>query len=68
VLITKIINERYPPTTYMFVKAGKSQPEATRPAKPGKSCLYFIKRKQKEKVIVFILELFKNNIKNNFFV
>jgi hypothetical protein len=37
----------------------------TRPAKPRKSCLSLVKRKQKKEIIIFILELFKDNIKNN---
>jgi hypothetical protein len=49
----------------MPIKASESQPEATRPAKPWKSCLFFFERKQEKGIIVFIFKLFKNNIKNN---
>jgi hypothetical protein len=64
----KIINKRYPPIIYMPIKASESQPETTRPAKPRKSCLFLVKREQEKGIIIFILELFKDNIKNNIFV
>jgi hypothetical protein len=48
----------------MPIEASESQPEAARPTKPRKSCLSLVERKQ-EKKKVFILELFKDNIKNN---
>jgi hypothetical protein len=60
-----MVNERYPPTTYMPIEASESQPEAARPTKPRKSCLSLVKGEQEERIIVFILELFKDNIKNN---
>jgi hypothetical protein len=51
----------------MPIKASIPQPEATRPARPRKSRLFLVKRKQEKRVIVFMLELFKDNIKNNIF-
>jgi hypothetical protein len=52
----------------MLIEASKSQPEAARPAKPRKSCLSLVERKQEERIVIFILKLFKNNIKNNTFI
>jgi hypothetical protein len=52
----------------MLIKASIPWPKTTRPTKPRKSCLFFVKRKQEKGVIVFILKLFKNSIKNNIFV
>jgi hypothetical protein len=51
----------------MLIEASKSQPETTRPAKPRKSRLFFVE-KNKKRNNCFILELFKNNIKNNIFI
>jgi hypothetical protein len=51
----------------MLIETSESQPEITRPAKPRKSRLFFVKKNKKKK-IVFILKLFKNNIKDNIFV
>jgi hypothetical protein len=49
----------------MLIEASESQPEAARPAKPRKSCLFLVERKQEKRIVVFMLELFKDNIKNN---
>jgi hypothetical protein len=49
----------------MLIEASESQPETTRPAKPRKSRLSLVEREQEEGVVVFILELFKDNIKDN---
>jgi hypothetical protein len=57
------MNKHCLPPTYIPVNTSKSQPKTTRPAKPRKSCLSLIKKEQE--IIVFILELFKDNIKNN---
>jgi hypothetical protein len=62
------MNEYYLPITYMLIEASESQPEATRPAKPRKSRLSLVKREQEKGIIIFILKLFKDGIKNNIFV
>jgi hypothetical protein len=35
------------------------------PLSPGSPAYFLLKKKQKERIIFFILELFKDNIKNN---
>jgi hypothetical protein len=62
------MNKHHLPTTYIPIEASESQPETTRPAKPRKSCLSLVEREQEEGIIVFILKLFKDNIKNNTFI
>jgi hypothetical protein len=51
-----------------FIEASIPQPETTRPAKPRKFRLFLVERKQEKGIIVFILKLFKNSIKNNIFI
>jgi hypothetical protein len=38
------------------------------PLSPGSPVYFLFKKKQEKRIIVFILELFKDNIKNNIFV
>jgi hypothetical protein len=65
VLTAKIVNKHHPPIIYMPIETSEFQPETARTTKPKKSCLSFVKREQEKGIIVFILELFKDSIKNN---
>jgi hypothetical protein len=42
------MNKRHLPTIHILIKTSESQPETTTPAKPRKSCLFFVKGEQKK--------------------